>query len=203
MTSRCLIASITCLTAWTLCSCTSGAPVRHASVIAPQQAEVTDRIVDQWYANATAHSECRVARAWSITDPHAGPRPQQHFARLRSPVLIIASEPAEVHVQARCELRDEYGGCELSNSVATFSFRSARYFYVRNNEDAKDFPTEFIVEEAADRSRDASNFLKPDRTYAIFASYLDFHRPPHTQAFVVCDLSDPSTLPAILSVSQQ
>ncbi len=180
-------------------SCAPTQPIRRPSAIAEPQAIVVDEVVDRWFENALDHSECRQIQTFV---DESEPEPQSVFARLRSLVLLVISNPAQINRYENCTWLEHENDCRGWNVVTTFQFSSARLLYTRNSEDARDLPNEFKMWEGQTLGGEypniARDFVRPDRTYAIFASYIDFRGPPGVDAYVVCDLTNPNTLPAIL-----
>lgn len=194
-----LFTAIVVLACAVVAACAPTRPMRRPSLITEPQAIIVDGVVDRWFENALGHSDCRQVQTFVDEDE---PERRSVFARLRSPVLLVISNPAQVDQYDNCTWLEHENDCVGWNVVTTFRFDSARILYARNSEDARDLPYDFKMWEGqmlgGEYPSVARDFMRPDRTYLVFANYIDFRGPPGIDADVVCELTNPNTLPAIL-----
>lgn len=180
-----------------LAGCAHPSEGRHPSTIATAQATVVDDIVEGWYSRARSHPDCRLR----LDRGDGPPEPYPHFARIRSPVLLVLSNPEIIGSRESCRIGDGHGGCDDLVLHTVVRFRSARILYAKDNEYAQIMPSEFVLTESLDARTIAREFIDDSRTYAVFANFIEFWRPPRLEAVAVCDLSDPQTLPALFGTS--
>lgn len=186
-----------------LAGCVHPSDGRYPTDVAAEQAVTIDAIVERWYDNARSHPACRAQRN-RIYSPEGRPRIGEldFFARLRSPVILVFSNPHRS--QERVELEADGHGNTYPYEYHTFyHFGWARILYAKDSDYARIWPTEFQLSESAEVARIPSEFVAPESTYLLFANFIEYENPPRLDALVVCELSNPSILPSILGVPAQ
>ncbi len=173
----------------------------YPTTIATEQSAVIDEIVERWYDNARSHPSCRSRRNLIQTpEGRLGIGELDFFARLRSPTVLVFSRPVLIEERTEFEA-DGHGSTYPEEYYTLYRFERATILYAQDSDYVRLWPTSFQLSESARGPRIPSDFVSSDRTYLLFANFIEYE--PLLDALVVCELSDPATLPSILGDSAQ
>ena len=198
-----MILALALLSAGCATSSRSVAEGLYRTTIATEQGAAIDEMVERWYDNARAHPSCRARQNYFYADEGRGQQSigaQEFFARLRSPVIFVVSGPERV--EERIEVEDGGHGDTYPYEYQTlYRFDQARLLYAQDSDYVRIWPISFQLSELAEASRIPSEFVNADRSYLVFANFIEYE--PRLDALVICELSDRAALPLILGQPTQ
>ncbi|HCK84719.1 MAG TPA: hypothetical protein DHW63_09455 [Hyphomonadaceae bacterium] len=175
----------------------------YRTTSATEQGAVIDEMVERWYDNARAYPSCRSRQNHIYADEGRGRESigaQEFFARLRSPAIFVVSGPERV--EERIDVEDGGHGDSYPYEYHTlYRFDRARILYAQDSDYARIWPISFQLSELAAAPRIPSDFVSANRSYLVFANFIEYE--PRLDALVICELSDPATLPLILEQPTQ
>jgi hypothetical protein len=175
----------------------------YRTIIATEQSAAIDEVVERWYDTARTHQSCRARQNHVYADEGRGQQrigAQEFFARLRSPVIFVVSGPEPVEERIEFE-SGGHGDIYPYEHHTLYRFDRARILYAQDSDYVRIWPISLQLSELAEASRIPSDFVSADRSYLVFANFIEYE--PRLDALVICELSDRATLPLILGQPTQ